>query len=234
MTTSLPQITSLPWDSAFFGYRIGRLALTIDDTDALETTLAQARQEGYALLYVTAPQPLGPRYEDQKVDTKVTYAQALSMAGEADPAIRPFGPEDDREVLYDLAYQSGAYSRYRLDPRFGEEAFRRFYRTWMDNSLTGKLADQTFVHPSNGRITGFLTVQQHGSQATIGLLATDEGSRGRGIGTALLRHLMAWLYPRAVTELSVVTQGDNGPACRFYERNGFTLQETISVYHFWL
>jgi len=47
--------------------------------------------------------------------------------------------------------------------------------------------------------------------------------RGRGIGTALLRHAAEWAKQQGCTQLKIETQNVNVPACRFYASRGCTL-----------
>jgi len=47
--------------------------------------------------------------------------------------------------------------------------------------------------------------------------------RGRGIGTALLRHAAGWARQLGCTQLKIETQNVNVPACRFYASQGCTL-----------
>ena len=47
--------------------------------------------------------------------------------------------------------------------------------------------------------------------------------RGRGIGTALFRHVVAWARGKGCRQLKVETQNVNVPACRFYAKQGCVL-----------
>ena len=48
--------------------------------------------------------------------------------------------------------------------------------------------------------------------------------RGRGVGSALLRASVVWAGARGCREMKVETQDINVAACRFYERQGFSLR----------
>lgn len=55
--------------------------------------------------------------------------------------------------------------------------------------------------------------------------------RGRGVGAALVAAVEAWAAAQGAEWLEVETQNVNVPACRFYERMGFTLREVhLHVY----
>ena len=81
---------------------------------------------------------------------------------------------------------------------------------------------------------GLLTLGEKNGRADIGLLAVDAAVRGQRIGQQLVAaahvQALAWGY----TTLQVVTQGDNFPACRFYEKCGFTPESVEHIYHLWL
>ncbi len=47
--------------------------------------------------------------------------------------------------------------------------------------------------------------------------------RGKGVGTLLFAHALAWARERQCRELVVETQNINVPACRFYARQGCRL-----------
>ena len=54
-------------------------------------------------------------------------------------------------------------------------------------------------------------------------LAVRRPHRGRGVGTALMDAAKAWAAARALPGLTLETQDNNLPACRFYQKYGFTL-----------
>ena len=252
-----PGLQMLPWDTKFFGYTTGRIDMPSYDEKTLEMLLEEARRQGCKLLYVfmdghTVLSPDIVRgYTSGLVDTKVTYSYEVGPSNTVATAgsIRKFSGEQDVVQLYELAYQSGEYSRFRADSRVGEENFKRLYRQWIDKSLSGQAAestagtperaestaaDTTFVYVMDAAIRGFVTVQRKQPVATIDLLATDKSVRGRGIGSALLDYVKQDLRSSLAVRLEVATQKKNTTACRFYERNGFVLQSEVNVYHIWL
>ncbi|MBD2752573.1 GNAT family N-acetyltransferase [Spirosoma sp. BT704] len=232
----------LPWDTRFFGYTVGRIDMLSYDEIELETLVEKAWQQGVKLLYVFTDNAteLSPNivdtYTGYLVDTKITYRYEVGQ----DESVAAFGPIEifsagqDVAQLYELAYQSGDYSRFKVDAIVGEENFKRLYRQWIDNSVSGQAADDTFVYVVDKAIQGFITVQKKPTVATIGLLATDKSVRGRGVGSALLNYVKHDLRASSAIHLDVATQKKNIVACRFYERNGFTVKSEVNVSHIWL
>lgn len=238
---SIPDVAFLDWDSHFFGLKIGRVNVNSQTISSLNSVLENAREQQYVLLYVfcesgvSVSQKVLHAYNGQFVDHKVIYEQTLNGAYPAPKLpIQTNDAADDRMGLYELAYQSGKYSRYHVDPNFGEATFQRLYRQWIDNSISGILADEVFVHKTGQSITGFVTLKKMGDTGVIGLIATEVNQRGKGIGTTLLKHVKYHSENIGIARLEVATQRRNEMACRFYEKNQFCIKNASNVYHFWL
>ncbi|WP_162385679.1 GNAT family N-acetyltransferase [Spirosoma endbachense] len=208
---------------------------------SLSSVLESAHKQQYDLLYVfcdagfSVSQDVMNLYNGRLVDHKIIYELTLGDDYRVPKfLIRQFDVTDDKKPLYELAYQSGKYSRYRVDQNFGETNFKRLYRQWIDNSISGELADEVFIHNMGDSITGFISLKQNENTGVIGLIATDMRYRGKGIGTALLNHVKRYAVSSGMTRLEVTTQGGNETACRFYEKNQFSVKNVSNVYHCWL
>jgi dTDP-4-amino-4,6-dideoxy-D-galactose acyltransferase len=238
---TLPILQQLPWDSDFLGFPVGRLLADGLTNSQLTASVAEARTAGVRLLYVVA----GPTntvaatamqaVNGQLVDRKFTFAMPTpDLSGAPVPAaIIPtttYTPE-----LESLAWQSGEYSRFRLDPHFAPSVFQGLYSEWLRNSLSGAIARQVLVwRTPGGRELGLLTLGEKNGRADIGLLAVDASTRGQGVGQQLVAAALAQATNWGYAELQVVTQGDNTAACHFYEKCGFTLDHEEHIYHCWL
>lgn len=238
-------VQRLDWDSEFFGFGVGRLIGSIVSTTALAHALQDAAERGLRLVYgqcghaeVASHQlclELGGRF----VDAKRTYSLSLADAQLTStvPALRADDSPCSRRQLRSLAWQSAEFSRYRVDPDMPRGSWQRMYSAWIQNSLNGKLADAVLVEREaeneGGRIVGMITVSHCGEVGTIGLLGVDERWRGRGIGRRLLQAAASQCRTSGCTQLVVVTQGDNAPACRAYESAGYSLADEQHIFHFW-
>ena len=239
---SPPELQLLAWDSEFLGFPVARGIVSPPGAAAATALVAQARAQGVRLLYLIADPADEAAAAAARAagawlaDRKVTFGRFVSLPlAPLAPAhsvvgVRAYSPE-----LEALVWQSGAYSRFRRDPQFAPGVFERLYSHWLRASLSGELARTVLACPGpDGTPTGLLTLQGHGPQARIGLLAVRAGQRGRGQGGALvaaaLRTARAWGCER----LSVVTQLDNQLACRFYTHVGFAIEHQENVYHLWL
>lgn len=220
----------LKWDTAFFGRKTGRVRLVGDATASdIESLRLEMQREGYELVYLFCDSELPAETGMRPVDRKRTYSCVFPRSVASPPGVADFTGSSSE--LYELAYQAGYMSRFRRDPQIGEENFRRLYREWVDKSV--KDADTLVkVCSEDGEVVGFITATIHPEMVTIGLIATAEGYRGRGVGSRLIGSVMAEAARRRLP-VEVVTQGDNGKACRFYEGAGFHVKDEVLVYHLW-
>ena len=232
----------LPWDSDLMGFPVGRL--TLDHADAAETAqaLAAARAAGQHLLYVLVPPADAPTNcavlaaGGRLADRKVTFALSpgpADLAWPPDPAIVPATAHT--LALEALAWQSGAYSRFRLDPRLPATVFQRLYSQWLRNSLDGSIAQVVLtLKGTAGEAVGLLTLGDKDGVADIGLLAVAAEFRGQRAGQRLVAEARRRAAAQGYACLQVVTQGANEQACRFYEKCGFELVDEVNIYHLWL
>lgn len=222
-------IRKLQWDSDFFGIRIGEW-----DVDAGSA----AATDAFDIIYAKSKLPVAGHiagYEKGYSETKVVYGKELTQKPLAnDSPIHSVHERDyDSAQLYDLAYESGKYSRFRQDKKFGTDKFEALYRQWVDNSVNGKFADDVLLFKSGERITGFVTYKIHYGFAVIGLIAVAPDVQGQGIGRKLLEVTEARLDAQNIDELRIPTQMENKAACSFYKKQGYSVIETNYITHFW-
>lgn len=228
----------LDWDSDFFKMRIASVSMNSWNEVFLNESIQQFKKEEVRLIYlflrngVTLSDSYISKYKFNLVDRKRTYILKKIQDNELLPNIVIY--TGDASALYDLALQAGVDSRYRVDPDFPNEDFERLYKTWIDNSLTGVMADYVLAYRmSSGKLGGFITLKKRTDSLSIGLVATDISCRRIGIGKALMNAAKHYAYVNHLF-LEVTTQADNAPACSFYENNGFVMQSQTTVYHIWL
>lgn len=247
MNKNTDSIEHLTWDSNFFNIKVGKvLQSTIEALD-FDEILLSAKVHRYDLIYffvdknefITDKHLL--QYNGRLVDTKLTFSKSpstiksLSISNIVDIKNKVI----DKHILnqlYKLAYQSGEYSRFKLDENIGFDKFLLLYQTWVDNSLNTDLTNNFFISKIDDRVLGMLTLKLNTNSniAKIGLLAVDAMYRGDGFGTRLLNAAESFLYNERVNELIVETQLSNSLACQFYLKNKFKLIKTEFVYHFWI
>lgn len=228
----------LTWDSDFFNKKIGKIDVA-DDYTFLVENLEKAFKQQYDLVYVFGnknsdiPNKILEKFNGKLVDRKITYtAQIEDLQTKNTVEIKEFD-EKNGDLLYDLAYLSGQYSRFRLDENLEIENFKRLYREWINKSVSHKIAKKVFVCEDNGQIKGMVTLGIKEKTANIGLIAVDETLQGKGVGMSLIDACIQYCKIEGIISLDVPTQLDNTQACRFYEKCGFIEKSVQNIYHFW-
>ena len=123
------------------------------------------------------------------------------------PRLRPMTTADlDRVLNLELAL-------------FGDEA-------WSLQMLAGELDQQPasrlyLVAEDDGQIVGYAGLLAAGQQADVLTIAVDTARWGQGVGSALIREMLAEATGRGCTEVFLEVRADNARAQRLYRRWGF-------------
>ena len=235
----------LDWDTNFFGFGVGMVLVARLPVAELRRLLAEAREGGVTLVYWAsdptdlesqeAASVMGGCLVDRKTRYfKKTTGTSSAVVDELTPRIEEYQGQDSTPALEALALQSGAFSRFRVDEKFPRERFEALYREWIRKSVNRQLADAILVARDGDDLAGMVTVVRHQSIGEIGLLAVEGRIRGRRLGEALVHASDRWFADHGCREWRVVTQGDNTPACRLYEKCGCSVMDVTFFYHFWL
>ncbi len=232
----------LEWDTRFFGIRTARICSAVMSAEDLEKALDTLRRNEVQLVYWASDAFMDDKvvqwWGGNLVDKKTTYFMDLNSAdvdwGSAPASVFPYHPDMDAGPFVDLAIQSGRYSRFAVDPRFPREKFERLYRHWIIGSLRKEMAKEVLTVQEHGRTVGMVTLRERLSRGDIGLIAVDSEHRGRGYGTQLVRAAQRWFFEHGYAHAQVVTQADNVPACRLYEKCGYSVEKIQFFYHFWI
>jgi len=235
----------LPWDSEFFGLRIGRV-----NGDRLTPALAEAISEWctaqsidclYFLAASDDPESvrLAERHGFRLVDIRVTLIRdrgSGSLTGfDPRPPIR-FSRPEDIPALRAIAGVSHHDTRFYSDPNFPPARRDALYETWIEKSCNG-YADAVLVAEAGGSAVGYITcklVGEGGGEGQIGLVGVGPGHQGRGLGRGLVEAALGWFDGHGVPHVTVVTQGRNIAAQRLYQRCGFVTRSVQLWYHLWL
>ncbi len=102
---------------------------------------------------------------------------------------------------------------------FGDEA-------WSRQMLAGELGQQPesrlyLVAEEDNQIVGYAGLLAAGGQADVLTIAVDTARWGQGVGSALLRQLLAEATKRRCTEVFLEVRADNNRAQRLYHWWGF-------------
>ena len=136
--------------------------------------------------------------------------------------------------LKQLALESGIYSRFYIDSNFRSNEYQKLYLHWIENCINGNLAFDILVASDKNKMLGFTTVNKKSPDiANIGLVAVDSFSRGNGIGFNLINKTIIKAEQAGFRFIQVVTQLNNVPAIKLYEKTNFKIKEVINIYHYW-
>jgi dTDP-4-amino-4,6-dideoxy-D-galactose acyltransferase len=231
----------LEWDSAFFGLRIGRV-LPRRLTEELAEDIFRWREAHridclYFLADLADPATLAlaPRHGFDLIDVRTTLeTNGLELPTATDAAFRIRTADgDDLPALRGIARVSHRDSRFYSDMRFARDRCDELFSTWIEKSCSG-WADVVLVadtgQGASAYITGHLASPARGR---IGLVGVAPEWRQRGCGRALVGSLLEWFAARAISQVTVVTQGRNLRALWFYERCGFHVAGLDLWYHCW-
>ncbi|WP_103867186.1 GNAT family N-acetyltransferase [Aquimarina sp. I32.4] len=223
MDTSKKEIILLDWDSNFFGMKVGKLHLYNEELPSIKIT-------DFDLVYIHSSKLLKnthiPCY-----DKKVTFKKLISAKRKniTNQHIITYNGKLTKELL-NLSLASGAFSRFKLDPRLSSY-FKELYTLWIQNSLNGQLADHVFIYKKENEIIGFITLKKKENYFQIGLIATSHNHRGIGIGSSLLNKVENTVLSEGYNEIRVVSQLDNSTACKFYQKNNYIVDEIEYIHH---
>ena len=242
------QIHPVDWESTFFGFPIGSLDIPADFSPTeLQESLRQGQQR-FRLIYVFR-QGFGPETLDSfdapciRYDQRITFKKTIvGNVPPLDEHVKAYTSMVCCKQLEALAIKSGAMTRFMRDPELSLQ-YERLFLTWINNSVSGGLADSIWTWRDNDRMVGLVTVRcakriladngQPEREARIGMLAVHEEFRRKGIAGTLLRACEFWCQSLDIPTAAIVTQSDNVATIGLCQKSGYKQVETDSVYHYW-
>jgi len=240
------KIKYLDWDSSFFGYKIGASEILpeFSYSDFL-AVVEQAQAAGYKLVYLKSTDTISflnkekaANYKLILADERLTYIMPIERTAAfaaVAPNVQKYQATAPDKQLINLALQSGAYSRFAIDPNFKNQEYKKLYTAWITRILTKEIPEEIWVSTdSDNNLVGFGTVGFDQQEAYMGLMAINENNRQTGIAHSFIQTARIRAAQAACTTLRMVTQKANLPACRLYEKSGFVLSKTEYLYHLWL
>jgi len=231
---------SLDWDSSFFDIITGMITRQDLQLKELEDILDKMKDDGYRLVYYPSVKKIEEsvcnQYNGILADEKVTFAKSIATdtLGNSDTHIKPYDQNDVSPELLELAFQSGIYSRFNVDPNFKHNEYRQLYKIWIERSVNKQIAKEVLVYLERRIIGGMITLGEKNNRGDIGLVAVAASSRGKGIGKKLMVAAENYFQQNGYQQVQVITQGINTPAMNLYQSSGYSIEEKLFYYHFWL
>lgn len=225
------KVKILAWDSNFFNKKIG----VIEAGDEIGNF---SDIESFDLLYVKQIVDKFIEIDNFKptyTETKVVFSKKISKSNNPLNSFifSALYTDVNKEQIYKLAFESGKFSRFKLDDNFGQHEFEALYKTWVDNSIAKEFADAILVYKEKNSILGVITYKIIDDYAAIGLLGVCNKHQGKGIGSELLIAAENELSNKKVKELKIPTQLQNEQACGFYKKLGYNIIEKTIIKHYW-
>jgi dTDP-4-amino-4,6-dideoxy-D-galactose acyltransferase len=227
------EIIHLKWDTDFFGYNVGKVL--VDNNVLNDKILAN---NNYRLLYLYSNVALDKevilRYKlflaDEKTDL-IAQVSDLTFDKATNDSISELFSIDQN--LLDLTFQSGHYSRFKIDPNFMNNEFEKLYTVWIEQSINHSIAEKVLGFVVDNVTVGFITIALKNNVYDIGLIAVDSTHRSLKIGRQLLEYVFRYASSNKVNTITVTTQMQNQGALKFYLQNGFLVNRTTFIYHLW-
>ena len=226
------EINKLNWDTEFFECEIGEVFLE----NSSEFSFTNAKN--FDLIVVKQSEEFEIKivgFKESFKETKINFIKSeLSKNNINFPEIKDTDfSEKPMQFFQNLTYESGKYSRFLLDGKFGEAKFKNLYDEWIINSNNKKFAIKTFYLENKENATGFVTLQRKKSEGKIGLIAINPMFQGQGLGRKLLEYVENYCLENHITSLEIPTQKENREACKFYQKLGYQTKNQEIVKHFW-
>jgi len=229
------KIQDCTFDSELFGYSVGSVFFETINEKKLRQIAKIVQSKKYRLLYLTSLKPVDLLMDESRfflVDEKTTFEKKVDLRDKRASNLLIENAQKYTKDLYELALESGLYSRFKIDPNFKDKEFEKMYKCWLTNSLNGHIAEKVFITKNQqGQENGLLTLAKKERKSVIGLVAVKE--KKKGIGRQLIQAAIQQTQVWGLDKIEVTTQGQNKAACRFYEACGFQKKQVSYVYHWW-
>ena len=221
----------LEWDSSFFGFDV--YSINSNNETTIKDQLHQLEKHDGSLVYLFTDLVFDDVFLTKSsgkfVGTKVVFSKNLQSVS-SNNIIKSIKYDVIPRELLSLAFQSGEFSRFKIDTRLARESFEELYKKWLLKAIDNTDIE-TLVYSEGDIIKGFISVE-FSEEAVIGLFAVDETMRGKGIGRLLLNQAEYISKNKGYNNLKIPTQKKNFGACGFYLNSNYKIIEERRNYHF--
>jgi dTDP-4-amino-4,6-dideoxy-D-galactose acyltransferase len=226
-------IKKLEWDTNFFGIKVGEVCVT----DSVDFNLLK----NFDLIYIKSevkltaiPKEANVSFEEQRVEFIKDLIQENEIIDSNIFSLEQLSSVNIEE-LYDLAFESGKHSRFKLDKKLNHR-FHDLYRSWIDQTVNHNFDTNMFIYVIKNQIVGFITfkIDKVTQAGKVGLIAVNSNFQGKGIGKKLIFATENFCKTISIKSLTIPTQLDNEPACLFYKKIGYNICNILNVKHVWI
>lgn len=221
----------LEWDSSFFGFDV--YSINSNNETTIKDQLHQLKKHDGSLVYLFTDLVFDDVFLTKSsgkfVGTKVVFSKNLQSVS-SNNIIKSLKYDVIPRELLSLAFQSGEFSRFKIDTRLARESFEELYKKWLLKAIDNTDIE-TLVYSEGNIIKGFISVE-FSEEAVIGLFAVDETMRGKGVGRLLLNQAEYISKNKGYNNLQIPTQKENSGAYGFYLNSNYKIIEERRNYHF--
>jgi len=231
-------VEHLPWDSRFFGTKIGRL-VGRGSRDDVAYAVSRAMSHEFKCLYSLIPcddrqMVYGLTSTGFKlVDVRVEMERDLDDGEPTQNRLLDISLSVDSDVPELVAASRGTFnlSRFYSDPRFSKEKCDDLYAAWIARDCSSN--DRIMVVAEHlGKLAGFWSASIDATGiAQTGLGFVSPELRGKGVPTAMMAYMVRKLRDAGVKTLRAATQGANVAAVKMHLKCGFKFSATKLWYH---
>jgi dTDP-4-amino-4,6-dideoxy-D-galactose acyltransferase len=227
-------IERLGWDSAFFGFGVGRLPSGPLSSEEAAKCRREAVTGGIACVYYLAPagDPQSWAHAIANGFSPVDVRIELECDDAFPDVPAEIAGEDQIPALQEIASDAFAQSRFFTDRRFPREKARELFSIWIDRGVREQGFFTTIARDGKD-LAAFVSARVSGSAGRVELVAVGEGFRSRGLGRTALKSAVAELGRRGALRVRVATQAANVPAQRLYQAAGFRTVDVGLWLHGW-
>jgi len=243
------QLEFLPYDSGFFGLKIGKYVITPDCAGDFEAVKCLIKKSDYDLIYFFCDALLSEQinmneFDCQFVDTQLNLKMKIPReTAKMDHTIvtkNNLNSFTSLEELYVLSDEVAVYSRFNYDKNIELKIVKDLYRRIIDNSLSKTFGEGIILEmDAANKVLGLIVVGNSGicPGCTLGkeiLITVKEECREKGVGKKLFSKFLNYCKDNDIKEISTKVSLKNLNSINFHMSLGYKIFLVNNVYHIWL
>lgn len=236
-------IKFLDWDTNFFGIKSAKIYLydeiCNDDIKKIKEIVKEKEYEFITIQNcrnIEQNNVLMANFEGAFLaDVNIQFEKKLDRSKEIENKENVCIKEkyEKDENIVNIAKKAFTDSRFLIDSKLrrGNEV----YVQWVNNSFE-KQNKFFCTYREDKKTKGFIlfSIEKDKKSIFLELIAVDKDSKGKGIGTSLIKQLENFAIENKIEYIRVGTQLNNLNAQNFYEKKEFKHIMNNSIYHWWI
>ncbi len=237
------KIIALPWDSQFFGVKVGKIDFSkIKDNISFSSLEKFINQNYFRLVYIYFDINQEPISFSRNVDLKLVDIQFQLNMQIPKNALCEYELITNENLidhtniddLYKIANELTPVSRFSYDPRINKEKVIELYHKIIENSLNSTFGDGLILDTGNNKmVKGFFVLKTDRKIGKELLIGVKKSFRGKDVGKILFNKSISYWKDKGVKEISTVVSAKNLNSLNFHLKLGYKISKIIRVYHFW-